>query len=115
MVPIAAVVSGPGSRVTLTSGVSGPGQHKRTQIRIESTETIEGRPRVLHTIHIVDLSMRRGARREPRLFYSVHDILWNRPCRRIEDGWFVHIVPETLHALTGSLFGTPRSQLIRSC
>ena len=62
MVPTAAVISGPGRGVPLSSRIRGPGKNEGADFWVECAQAFKRCSRILHAIHVVNLGVGRGAR-----------------------------------------------------
>ena len=99
MVPGTAVVAGPRCGVALTSCVSCPGKDERAVAWIECAQAVVCCTGVLHSVEVVYLCVRSGAGCESALIDAMDNIFRDGEGRRIEYGWLIHVVPETIDAV----------------
>src|ERR1700686_3613518 len=71
MVPCTAVIAGPGSRITLAASVTRARKNERGLVWRNLQQTLIRGTRVLHAVHVVDLSLGSGPFLETRLINSV--------------------------------------------
>src|SRR5580704_4239679 len=98
MVPTAAVIPCPCRGISLASCVGGPGEYKGADTGIKRFEAVEGCARILHAVHIVNLRVGCGASREPWLIDPMQCTVRHGSRGRVENGWFIHIVPKAFDA-----------------
>src|SRR5215469_6304473 len=115
MVPTAAVVSGPGSRISLAACVSRAREYEGAHIGIELQQPFKCCARIFHTVDVVNLGMRGCASLESRLIDAMdnierHGLIW-----AIEDRWLIHVIPKAgnAHVLEVSIeCAPPRARLL---
>src|SRR6202158_2922194 len=98
MIPCGTVVTGPGCRITLSTGVAGARQHEWPQVRIELLQPIEGSSRVFHPVQVVNLRMSRCTLYESWFFDAVHHVFGHRLRRSVEDRRLIHVIPKAGNA-----------------
>src|SRR5271168_2824455 len=103
MIPCTAVVSGPGGSVSLASGERGAGKHERANVGVQTFQSIEGGPRIFHSVDVVNFRMTCRAFDKSRLVDAVNHILGHGLRGSVEDGRFVHVIPETGDAHFGEI------------
>ena len=88
MVPCGAIVTRPGCRIALGSGVSGAGQHHGPKVRLELQQSFVSPTGVLHAEYIVNLAMIRLA-----AFHVVNSIQRHGFVSALEKCGLIHVIP----------------------
>ncbi len=94
VVPCGGVVTGPGGGVALASRVRGSGEDEGALVGFELEEAFVGGAGVLHAEDVMDLEVGGGAGFEAGLGDAVLDVVRHGFGWGLEDGGFVHVVPE---------------------
>src|SRR5579862_7429870 len=95
MVPGRGIVAGPSEAVALSAGVSRASQHKRTLVRPQFQQALEGGSGILKSYDVVNFGVGCGAAQETRLVDAVNRIERHRHSRTAKDRGLVHVVPES--------------------
>src|ERR1700722_5050009 len=103
MIPGTAVVSGPGGSVSLASREGRAGKHERANVWIQVFQTIEGGPGIFHSVDVVNFRRTCRAFDKSRLVDAVNHIFGHGLRGSVEDGRFVHVIPETSNAHFGEV------------
>ena len=83
----------------MAPGIAGASHHKRSHIGLERAHSVEGGPGILHAKNVVDLEMGGGAVDEARFVDTVLRVIGHGLGRNLEQGGFIHVVPEPGNAL----------------
>src|SRR5690349_14247047 len=83
----------------MPSGKARTRHHKGPQIGFQFQQPLKGSARILHAVNVVNFQMIGDPWREPRLVDAMLRIVGHRLGWHEEDGWLIHVVPETGNAL----------------
>src|SRR5712672_580213 len=104
VVPGGGIISGPGKPVALPTREGGAGQDERTLVGPQLEQALVSTARILQSNDIVNLRVRGGASRKPRLFDPVNGIQRHGFAGSVKDRGLVHIIPESGNAVLDKFF-----------
>src|SRR5580704_1025999 len=103
MIPGAAVVARPRSGIPLATGITGARQNEGPLIGRKPQQSIIGRPRILHSVDIVNLEVVCRTRLEAPLINPVLHIIGHGHFGSVKDRRLVHVIPEPGYAVMNEL------------